>query len=287
MKNIIYILICHLLINNIQSLQSQNILKRMDQYVLIDFDQSSGIKIGDQVKVLRKTTLGDTIDIGMVSIVKFQSSKCAGKIINENPGDSIRLGDFIKMLSRRKENEQMPDEFNKMFNKNELLPDKSVNLGFKIVRISQKYVLLNPGNPYELNIGDKLPVYKPSTSGEFQKSGEIKIVTFQNGQYAGKIIKEINPFKIVVGDFLGKPEYKSGVSNLLTYGSLGIGITATGLGYWFNYRADRIYSDYISAETTKDAIRLYDNTVKMDKQSKIAYDIGGGMIAIGILYQLF
>jgi|GEM_PF-573237 len=76
---------------------SQNILKIVKIYALIDLNESSGLKIDDNVKVFRRLESGETIKIGEMKIVKFAQGKCAGKIIAQEPGYTIRVGDFVQM----------------------------------------------------------------------------------------------------------------------------------------------------------------------------------------------
>jgi len=54
---------------------SQNILKIVKIYALIDLNESSGLKIDDNVKVFRRLESGETIKIGEMKIVKFAQGK--------------------------------------------------------------------------------------------------------------------------------------------------------------------------------------------------------------------
>jgi hypothetical protein len=86
------------------SVLPQNIIKRNKQYVLADIGPDSGIKIGDQISVYRNSANGQDLKIGLIKIVRFQAGKCAGQVINENIGNPINSGDFLKLTPNQKDN---------------------------------------------------------------------------------------------------------------------------------------------------------------------------------------
>jgi len=75
-------------------------------------------------------------------------------------------------------------------------------------------------------------------------------------------------------------------SNFLTYFSIGTGVIASGLGYYFYDQANQTYQDYEAATTSADAADLYDKTISLDNKSKIGFAVGGGLFAIGVISYL-
>lgn len=72
---------------------SQKVIERVDDYILVNMDESSGYKISNIVEIYR--LINDTTQyIGKAQIVQFRDSKCAMKIMNEDP--EIKIGDFAK-----------------------------------------------------------------------------------------------------------------------------------------------------------------------------------------------
>lgn len=86
-----------LLLFNFGQIKAQEILRILDGYVLINLDEKSGYRVGDEVKVIRTNFSDKTITIGLIEIIKYKDDKCAGKIINEEKGYSIEVGDKIEM----------------------------------------------------------------------------------------------------------------------------------------------------------------------------------------------
>jgi hypothetical protein len=83
-KSIIFIF---LFVNQIFS---QQIIKVIDNYVLIDTDQNIG-RLNDEVKVYSEIN-GVVRNIGLISIVKFKNGMTAAKILKGN----IHVGNFVK-----------------------------------------------------------------------------------------------------------------------------------------------------------------------------------------------
>jgi hypothetical protein len=77
---------------------SQNILKRINTLVLIDINERSGCRVGDQLPVFRKRGASER-EMGRIVVVQFKNNKCAGKIISENAVNKITVGDFVKQKS--------------------------------------------------------------------------------------------------------------------------------------------------------------------------------------------
>jgi hypothetical protein len=91
-------------------LYPQKILKKINKYVLIDVDQSSGYRINDEIFVYRGGVSGKGKTIGKVRILEFQTDRCVGKIIYEQLADEIRIGDYVKL---NRPNYQAKDESDK------------------------------------------------------------------------------------------------------------------------------------------------------------------------------
>ena len=75
-------------------------------------------------------------------------------------------------------------------------------------------------------------------------------------------------------------------SNLISYSTFGAGVLTVGLGFLFHNQANSRYEEYEAATTTEDADRLYDETIKLDKRSKISFGVGGGLVAFGAVYYI-
>ena len=78
---------------------SQEILKIVNHYVLVNLDESSGVRAGDELAIYRSSSSGQIIWIGKVVIVRFGNGKCAGKILNEVRGNHVQVGDFVRLPS--------------------------------------------------------------------------------------------------------------------------------------------------------------------------------------------
>jgi hypothetical protein len=72
----------------------------------------------------------------------------------------------------------------------------------KIIKIVSGYVLVDVGPSSGLSIEDQVPVYRKTEAGTISKKGEIRIVRFDQGKCAGKIMKESSGDPISVGDFI-------------------------------------------------------------------------------------
>ena len=83
-----------LMINN---LYSQEIIRIHNQYILIDIDKSSGLKIGDDVNVIRVNSPESPFIIGKVKIVRYQNGRYAGKILSVKNKYQIKKGDHIQI----------------------------------------------------------------------------------------------------------------------------------------------------------------------------------------------
>ncbi len=156
----------------------------------------------------------------------------------------------------------------------------------KIVRIVKSHVLIDTNKTSGLKIGNKVNVFRKLKSGQMINNGKLKIVMFKQGKTVGKIISQHPKYKITVGDIISIPERKEGVySPTLSYLSIGAGLIACGLGYYYYDQADQMYTDYVAASTLRERDRLYNKTSSTyDNNSNFSYGIGGGLIAFGIIY---
>ncbi len=169
-----------------------------------------------------------------------------------------------------------------------------------ILKRAKKYVIIDIDETYGLQANDEVNVQKKLMSGGTRNVGTLKIVLFKKGKCIGQVISENSESPIAVGDFISMEddfsamptEYSSAGSTsgsgskAFTYLSIGLGAVASGAGYYFLNQANQTYKDYEAATTSQDAADLYDKTVKLDKQSKIGFGVGGGLIAVGLISYL-
>jgi hypothetical protein len=76
-------------------------------------------------------------------------------------------------------------------------------------------------------------------------------------------------------------------SHVLTYASIGLGVVAGGLSYYFYNQGNTKYDEYEAATKKQEAVDLYDEAQGNDTKALISAGIGGGLIAFGIMYELF
>ena len=77
----------------------QSILRIVQDYVLVDIDENSGLRIGDETIVYRDTGGGSVKQIGRVRLVRYGKGKCACKIVAQKRNETVRVGDFIRLPS--------------------------------------------------------------------------------------------------------------------------------------------------------------------------------------------
>ncbi len=164
----------------------------------------------------------------------------------------------------------------------------------EITRIVKSHVLINTDESSGLKPGNKVSVFRKIPTGEEKKIGKLEIVMFKEGKCVGKIISESPRYKISVGDYIGLPQivkakaksYSGENKQLLSYLSIGTGIIACGLGYYFYDQADQSYEDYLVAKTSSEQMRLQDKTSNYDNKSNFSFGIGGGLIVFGVINYL-
>ena len=98
-KRYIIILLCVLFGSHsfVNSLHAQKIIKIFKNYVLIDTDNNLG-NIDDNLKVYRYQN-NRKLEVGTALIRKFKQGQTAARIITENSGYHIRVGDLIEAQS--------------------------------------------------------------------------------------------------------------------------------------------------------------------------------------------
>lgn len=169
-----------------------------------------------------------------------------------------------------------------------------------ILKRVKKYVIIAIDESNGFGINDQVDVHKKLVSGHSQNVGKVKIILFKSGKCIGQIMSEKVESPIAAGDFISmetsysetqskysaaEPASWAGTKSL-SYLSLGIGIVASGLGYYFLDQANQTYKDYEAATSSQDAVDFFDKTIALDKKSKIGFGIGGGLIAIGLISYL-
>lgn len=161
--------------------------------------------------------------------------------------------------------------------------------GQNIERVSRMHVLVDIDHTSGLKVGDRMKVLRKLDSSEMQEVGEIKVVMFKGGKTVGKILSEVSPYRIEIGDIVDWMGAKPSVGinrNLLSYLSIGTGLVACGLGYYFYDQADQYYNDYGFATTIQEKKRLQDKTVTYDNRSNFSFGVGGGLLAFGVIYYI-
>ena len=179
----------------------------------------------------------------------------------------------------------------------------SVDAAFSqaILKRAKQYVIIDIDETYGLKVNDQVTVQKNLAAGKTQNTGTLKIVLFKSGKCIGQIISENPDSPIAIGDFIStennysttQSKYSSAGTtssssggNSLTYLSLGVGIIASGIGYYFLDQANQTYKDYEAATTSSAAVDLFGKTEELDKKSKIGFGVGGGLIAVGLISYL-
>lgn len=72
-----------------------------------------------------------------------------------------------------------------------------------IIKIVKQFVLINNVDEFSgLSVGDRLPVFRTTGSGNVSRVGEVQIVKFVKGKCAAKIVSESRNMKIAVGDYI-------------------------------------------------------------------------------------
>ena len=106
-----------------------------------------------------------------------------------------------------------------------------------------------------MKVNDKVPVYKKIAAGKTKKVGLIQIKLFQKGKCFAQILKQDPELRIEIGDFINNEEdfekianNKSSGRKTLPYLTLGTGLLASGLGYYFHDQANQAYKNYEEAK---------------------------------------
>lgn len=263
---------------------SQSVINRIDNFVLIDAGGSKRMQIDDECPVYRDDMLTGERMIGKIRIIDIRDGNYFGEVIEENDLFPVSRGDHIQCDTDKKpirSETPLLDMFAE--------PEKSAKT-FPIVRVHEAYVLINAGRNDGLRMNQVLPVKRRTNSGKMD-IGTLRIIRFQHGQSAGKIISEKPGYHVTGNDIVElsghfQPPASSPSPKTLRYGSLGLGIAAVGIGYYYYQKADQTYTDYQSAATASDAVRLYDESVSNAKRANYALGIGGGLILFSLLHHV-
>lgn len=168
------------------------------------------------------------------------------------------------------------------------------NYSQKIIKKNKKYVVLDINQSYGLKVNDKVPVYRNIAPGKIQKIGLVQIRLFQKGKCVAQILKQNPESPLEPGDFINNEEdfenqlktssyNSSSRRNFWPYLSLGAGLAASGVGYYFHEQANHFYETYEKAITVGAAKEYYDQTIRYDKLTKISLGVGGGLAAVGLI----
>lgn len=156
-----------------------------------------------------------------------------------------------------------------------------------IIKRHKQFVLINTYNN-GIKIGDELFVIRKIADNEMIKIGKVRIVKYDKGWFAGKILTKHPKFEIRKGDSVLIPEMMAkGNRSHISYFAMGAGIISAGIGIYFHSQANQRYDDYKVATIPQSATSLYNKTRTYDKRANIGYAIGGGLVGLGILYTIF
>lgn len=180
-----------------------------------------------------------------------------------------------------------------------------------VVTRRNKYLLIQVPQSADVQVGDKLDVSRKAPGERLHKVGTARVVRIRGNKCACEILTENTRSPIRVGDsteslqspadmdidFLEDeytPENRSvniqpdrkRDNHSLKILTIVAGAASCGLGYYYNDKANDIYKDYKAAETAQDASKLYKRTVNYDKNTNLAVGIGGGLVALGVIYPL-
>jgi len=271
--------------------QKKIIKSRIKEYVLLYINESSNAQLNDIFNVYRTDILHDSIIIGNIKIVKFESGKCVAKIINEMSSFPIGKNDYIYL-------KQKPKEVEKKLENKVIIKEPE----FKIIRRSKNNVVVKGNEQFDLEMYARYPI-KTGSNKPGDQIGIVQILMYKNQKYGAKILSEnqeslisvndyLEPIPIVENEITGTNiddrEYKvSKKIDFIGNGSIITGICTAAFGSYFYYNATQTFTEYEAAKTANDAVRLYDETIQHDNKSKIGFAVGGGLVALGILYKIF
>ena len=124
-----------------QSTASFQISRVVRPYALIEADETTGLNKGQQLTVHRNMPDGTIRQIGKVEILRFQTGKCATKIVQENPGFQISEFDFaeIGMASSRQNNTPIELQQVHMPNKMDFFGYGSIGAGIVMAGVGYLY----------------------------------------------------------------------------------------------------------------------------------------------------
>ena len=74
--------------------QSKKVVRVRSEYILIGTEQGVG-NVNDIIQIQRATDRG-LVNVGMVKIIRFNNGMTAARIMSEERGMKIRVGDFVE-----------------------------------------------------------------------------------------------------------------------------------------------------------------------------------------------
>ncbi len=81
------------------TLFSQEIVRINRPYALVNLNENSGVKVGDEMLVSRNLPDGTVIKVARVQVLLFRDNNCAVKIISENTNYPLEEGDTLTLPS--------------------------------------------------------------------------------------------------------------------------------------------------------------------------------------------
>lgn len=177
-----------------------------------------------------------------------------------------------------------------------------------VVTRKNKYLLIKLPSYAVVKPGERFDISRKTAGKRIQKIGTARVVKIRGNRCACEIVTENSRSPIRVGDFMESlqsssdiemdlmgDDYSGGESlnvragsrrdnQALRYLTIVAGAASCGLGYYYNDKANDIYKDYKAAQTAQDASRLYKRTLNYDKNTNLALGVGGGLIALGVIY---
>lgn len=186
----IVILACFI-IASFDSLWSQTVIRVQNGYVLFDSAEGAG-KIGETVKVKRRTDAGN-VETGSVKLLLFRDGKASGKIVGEPQPMAVQNGDFIS-------HEIVPKTDSVQATPMQKLADACRT----VVKVISGYALVDLGTE-RWKTDTVLRVQRGNGAG-MAEVGEMKLLKYENGKAAAKIVRENEPYRILPGDVVFQKE---------------------------------------------------------------------------------
>ncbi len=185
-KKVLYFFLACLGLAAFSSSSAQNVIRILDGYVL--FDTAVGVgKVGETVEVRRRTDQGTTTT-GKIRLMLIRNGKASGKIIEEVPPLRVQVGDVACGA--------IPSDSTRTTEAPAAAPSGSFR---PVVRVVPGYALVDPGA--ERWEKDVILEVKRRSEQRMVDVGEMQMVKYENGKAAVKIIREVEPYRVMPGDY--------------------------------------------------------------------------------------